>query len=118
NAGELNIQLVNVAGETMQLVADEFGQVDYGDIYGDWLVTIYDENGEQLTMFDLSAGATPDVPEEPDEPSDTEQPETPDSGDEEQGGEVTEPETPETPDDGEDVETPETPDDGEDVETP
>ena len=110
NAGELNIQLVNVSGETMQLVADEFGQVDYGDIYGEWLVTIYDENGEQLTMFDLSAGAASEVPEEPDDGGEVETPEEPDDGEDV--------ETPETPDDGEDVETPETPDDGEDVETP
>lgn len=60
NAGELNIQLVNVAGETMQLVADEFGQVDYGDIYGDWLVTIYER--ERRTAHKVRPFGRPQPP--------------------------------------------------------
>ena len=116
--GDLDIRLTNAEGEVMQLSANEYGQVDYADLYGDWLVTVCDEAGEELTMFDLSAGEAPEIPDDevpdedegqemPEDPSDTEQPETPDD----------EEEVPETPDDGEDE--PETPGDGENVpETP
>ena len=115
--GDLDIRLTNAEGEVMQLSANEYGQVDYADVYGDWLVTVCDEAGEELTMFDLSAGEAPEIPDDevPDEDegqempeaSDTEQPETPDD----------EEEVPETPDDGND-ETPESPDGGDDTEAP
>lgn len=109
--GNLNIQLSNADGETVQLAANEYGQVDYADVYGDWLVTILDEDGAELSVFDLSAGEAPEEPtepENPDEGGEPSEPENPDDG---------EPETPENPDDGE-PETPENPDDGNGGETP
>ena len=120
-AGELNIVLTNAAGETVQLIPNEYGQVDYADVYGEWLVTITDNDGTELTMFDLSAGEAPDVPTEPENPDEGEVPDdggdTPEDPDE--GGEPSEPENPdeETPDDGQ-TETPENPDGGSEGETP
>ena len=112
-AGELNILLTNAAGETVQLVPNEYGQADYADVYGEWLVTITDNDGAQLTMFDLSAGEAPEEPTEPEDPDDgDDEPENPDGGegDDDEG----QTETPgnhdeENPDDGQ-TETPENPD--------
>ena len=80
--GNLNIQLSNADGETLQLAANEYGQVDYADVYGDWLVTILDEDGTELSVFDLSAGEAPEEPTEPENPD--------------EGGEPSEPENPVT----------------------
>src|SRR5699024_6052059 len=81
--GNLNIQLSNADGKTLQLVANEYGQVDYADVYGDWLVTILDEDGAELSVFDLSAGEAPEEPtepENPDEGGEPSEPENPDDG--------------------------------------
>ena len=109
-AGELNILLTNAAGETVQLVPNEYGQADYADLYGDWLVTITDMDGAQLTMFDLSAG---EAPEEPTEPEDPDEGEVPDDG-----GDTPENPDAENPDDGNEGEMPEEPDEGNEGETP
>ena len=112
--GGLDIQLTNAEGETMLLVPNEYGQADYAAIYGDWLVTVNDENGEQLAMFDLLAGAAPEVPEEPETPDKGEDVETP--GEDEAPDEPSDTEQPVNPDDGKDE--PENPDDGSDGEMP
>lgn len=108
-AGEFNIVLTNAAGETLQLVPNEYGQADYADLYGDWLVTITDEDGAALTMFDLSAGEAPDVPTEPENPDEGEVPDD--------GGDTPGNPDEENPDDGQ-TETPENPDGGSEGETP
>lgn len=108
--GNLNIQLSNADGKTLQLVANEYGQVDYADVYGDWLVTILDEDGAELSVFDLSAGEAPEEPTEPENPDEGEEPGEPENPDDGNG-------EPENPDDGE-PETPENPDDGNGGETP
>ena len=43
--GNLNIQLSNAYVETMQVASNEYGEVDYADLYGNWLLTILDEEG-------------------------------------------------------------------------
>ena len=120
-AGELNIVLTNAAGETVQLVPNEYGQADYADLYGDWLVTITDKDGAQLTMFDLSAGEAPDVPTDPEAPGDgDDEPENPDGGEgDDDEGQTETPGNPdeENPDDGQ-TETPEDPDDESEGGTP
>ena len=111
--GNLNIQLSNADGKTLQLVANEYGQVDYADVYGDWLVTILDEDGTELSVFYLSAGEAPEEPtgrENPDEGGEPSEPENPEDGNgKPENPDDGEPETPENPDDGNGGETPEEP---------
>ena len=106
--GELNIRLTNTAGETLLLSADEYGRVDYSDLYGDWLVTIYDEDGGQLKMFDLSAGETEEESTETPDESVVEETETPDESIGEETGTQDDvaTETPDESDEGE-VDAPE-----------
>ncbi len=117
--GDMNITLTNADGEEVELSANEYGQVDYAALYGDWLVTITDETGEQLALFDISAGEAPEQPADPDDgnvPTEPETPVDPDDGDEvetpDDGNtdEPSDPETPENPDDGDDTQQPEVPD--------
>ena len=79
NVGNLEIRLTNDAGEVMQLFANEYGQVDYTALNGDWRVSIYDESGVMLKEFELSAGNAAEPPDEPEKPNEgEEQPEPPD----------------------------------------
>ena len=114
--GNLNIQFSDANGETVQLSPNEYGQVDYSGLYGEWLVTILDEKGEQLTVFDFSAGEAPEEPTEPDLPDEGAEPgEPPVVGDEEQSDE----EIVQGPsDEGEGPTEPETPDDDGEQENP
>lgn len=114
--GNLNIQFSDANGETVQLSPNEYGQVDYSGLYGEWLVTILDEKGEQLTVFDFSAGEAPEEPTEPDLPDEGAEPgEPPVVGDEEQSDEEI---VPGPSDEGEEPTEPETPDDDGEQENP
>ena len=113
NVGNLTVNLKSESGEEIQLFANEYGQVDYAGLYGNYIVTITDENGAELTMFDISAGEAPEIPdgsgdenpaETPDGSNEEKPDETPDGGNEELPDE--------TPDGGNEEQPDETPDGG------
>ena len=72
--GNLTVNLKNESGEDIQLSANEYGQVDYSGLYGNYIVTITDENGAELTMFDISAGEAPEGPDDGGEENPDEKP--------------------------------------------
>ena len=72
--GNLTVNLKNESGEDIQLSANEYGQVDYSGLYGNYIVTITDEKGTELTMFDISAGEAPEGPDDGGEENPDEKP--------------------------------------------
>ena len=106
--GNLTADLTDENGQTILLSSNEYGQFDYAGIYGNYIVTIMDENGTELTMFDISAGEAPEIPDGGDEELPDE---TPDGGNEELPDETPDEEQPdETPDGGNEEKPDKTPD--------
>ena len=85
------------------LIPGENGELDFAVLEGKYIVTVTNDNGEELMVYEVNLAKNepkPVEPEQPDKPTEPEQPETPDKPDDKPNEDKpSEPETPDTPSD-------------------
>ena len=92
-------------GSGVVLIPGENGELDFAVLEGKYIVTVTNDNGEELMVYEVNLAKNepkPVEPEQPDKPTEPEQPETPDKPDDKPNEDKpSEPEKPDTPSDSE-----------------
>ena len=93
-------------GSGVVLIPGENGELDFAVLEGKYIVTVTNDNGEELMVYEVNlAKNEPVKPEQPDKPTEPETPDKPDddkpSDEKPNEDKPSEPETPDTPSDSE-----------------
>ena len=91
-------------GSGVVLIPGENGELDFAVLEGKYIVTVTNDNGEELMVYEVNLAENEPKPIEPEQPDKPTEPETPDRPDDKPNEDKpSEPETPDTPSDsGED----------------
>ena len=89
-------------GSGVVLIPGENGELDFAVLEGKYIVTVTNDNGEELMVYEVNLAKNEPKPVEPEQPDKPTEPETPDKPDDKPNEDKpSEPETPDTPSDSE-----------------